>query len=125
MGTLELGGQTGNVCKEIYGAGESICMYLMFEALGKISDTSFGWKFPAAIFRASNTGAEQATSRDFVSVTNTILRDSVQPSTLVLSNIPAGTTAPLRLQFKVAKSLTAEPLFFNSELWFLPDFLLR
>ncbi len=42
MGTLELGGQTGNVCKEIYGAGESIGMYLLFEALGKISDTSFG-----------------------------------------------------------------------------------
>ena len=29
---------TGNVGKEIYGAGESIWMYLMFEALGKVSD---------------------------------------------------------------------------------------
>ena len=29
MGTLELGGQTGNVGKEIYGAGESVWMYLM------------------------------------------------------------------------------------------------
>jgi hypothetical protein len=38
LGTLELGGQTGNVGKEIYGAGESIWMYLMFEALGKVSD---------------------------------------------------------------------------------------
>ena len=38
LGTLELGGQTGNVGKEIYGAGESIWMYLMFEALGRISD---------------------------------------------------------------------------------------
>ena len=38
MGTLELGGQTGNVGKEIYGAGESLWMYLMFEALGKVSD---------------------------------------------------------------------------------------
>ncbi|MGH9641267.1 MAG: hypothetical protein ACRD3Q_02450, partial [Terriglobales bacterium] len=38
LGTLELGGQTGNVGKEIYGAGESIWMYLMFEALGRVSD---------------------------------------------------------------------------------------
>ena len=29
---------TGNVGKEIYGAGESIWMYLMFEALGQVSD---------------------------------------------------------------------------------------
>ena len=38
LGTLELGGQTGNVGKEIYGAGECIWMYLMFEALGHVSD---------------------------------------------------------------------------------------
>ncbi len=38
LGTLELGGQTGNVGKEIYGAGESLWMYLMFEALGHASD---------------------------------------------------------------------------------------
>jgi hypothetical protein len=38
IGTLELGGMTGNVGKEIYGAGESIWMYLMFEALGQSSD---------------------------------------------------------------------------------------
>jgi hypothetical protein len=38
LGTLELGGQTGNVGKEIYGAGESLWMYLMFEALGKVDD---------------------------------------------------------------------------------------
>jgi hypothetical protein len=38
LGTLELGGQTGNVGKEIYGAGESIWMYLMYEALGQVSD---------------------------------------------------------------------------------------
>lgn len=38
LGTLELGGQTGNVGKEIYGAGECIWMYLMFEALGEVSD---------------------------------------------------------------------------------------
>jgi hypothetical protein len=38
LGTLELGGQTGNVGKEIYGAGECIWMYLMFEALGRLSD---------------------------------------------------------------------------------------
>ncbi len=36
LGTLELNGQTGTVGKEIYGAGESIWMYLMFEALGKV-----------------------------------------------------------------------------------------
>jgi len=38
LGTLELAGMTGNVGKEIYGAGESIWMYLMFEALGLASD---------------------------------------------------------------------------------------
>jgi hypothetical protein len=38
LGTLELGGQTGNVGKEIYGAGESLWMYMMFEALGKVDD---------------------------------------------------------------------------------------
>lgn len=38
LGTLELGGLTGNVGKEIYGAGESLWMYLMFEALGQVSD---------------------------------------------------------------------------------------
>jgi hypothetical protein len=38
LGTLELGGQTGNVGKEIYGAGECLWMYLMFEALGQSSD---------------------------------------------------------------------------------------
>jgi hypothetical protein len=38
LGTLELEGMTGNVGKEIYGAGESIWMYLMFEALGQVSD---------------------------------------------------------------------------------------
>ena len=38
LGTLELAGMTGNVGKEIYGAGESIWMYLMFEALGQASD---------------------------------------------------------------------------------------
>lgn len=38
LGTLELGGQTGKVGKEIYGAGECLWMYLLFEALGKVSD---------------------------------------------------------------------------------------
>jgi hypothetical protein len=38
LGTLELGGQTGNVGKEIYGAGECLWMYLMFEALGRVKD---------------------------------------------------------------------------------------
>jgi uncharacterized protein (DUF1810 family) len=38
LGTLELGGQTGNVGKEIYGAGECLWMYLMFEALGQVAD---------------------------------------------------------------------------------------
>jgi hypothetical protein len=38
LGTLELGGQTGNVGKEIYGAGESLWMYLMYEALGQVND---------------------------------------------------------------------------------------
>ena len=38
LGTLELAGMTGNIGKEIYGAGESIWMYLMFEALGQSSD---------------------------------------------------------------------------------------
>jgi uncharacterized protein (DUF1810 family) len=38
LGTLELAGMTGNVGKEIYGAGEALWMYLMFEALGQASD---------------------------------------------------------------------------------------
>jgi hypothetical protein len=38
LGTLELAGMTGNVGKEIYGAGESIWMYLIFEALGQVRD---------------------------------------------------------------------------------------
>jgi len=38
LGTLELGGQTGNVGKEIYGAGECLWLYLMFEALGRTGD---------------------------------------------------------------------------------------
>jgi len=38
LGTLELAGQTGNVGKEIYGSGECIWLYLMFEALGQVSD---------------------------------------------------------------------------------------
>jgi hypothetical protein len=38
LGTLELAGQTGNVGKEIYGAGECLWMYLMFEALGRADD---------------------------------------------------------------------------------------
>lgn len=38
LGTLELGGQTGNVGKEIYGAGECLWLYLMFEALGHVED---------------------------------------------------------------------------------------
>src|SRR5260221_3584941 len=38
LGTLELAGMTRNEGKEIYGAGESLWMYLMFEALGRVSD---------------------------------------------------------------------------------------
>lgn len=38
LGTLELGGQTGNVGKEIYGSGECLWMSLMFEALGRVTD---------------------------------------------------------------------------------------
>jgi hypothetical protein len=38
LGTLELGGQTGNVGKEIYGTGEVLWMYLMFEGLGTVAD---------------------------------------------------------------------------------------
>ncbi len=38
LSTLELGGKTGSVGKEIYGAGESLWMYLMFEALGRVDD---------------------------------------------------------------------------------------
>jgi len=38
LGTLELAGMTGNVGKEIYGAGECLWMYLMFEALGQSGD---------------------------------------------------------------------------------------
>ncbi|HEV2176366.1 MAG TPA: hypothetical protein VGW33_04080 [Terriglobia bacterium] len=38
LGTLELGGQTGVVGKEIYGSGEVLWSYLMFEALGTTDD---------------------------------------------------------------------------------------
>ena len=38
LGTLELGGQTGVVGKEIYGSGEVLWLYLMFEALGSVQD---------------------------------------------------------------------------------------
>lgn len=38
LGTLELGGATGNVGKEVYGSGEVLWMYLMFEALGTVAD---------------------------------------------------------------------------------------
>jgi uncharacterized protein len=44
--------------------------------------------------RNLNTGAEQATSREFVSATNTILHDTEHPSALVLPVMPAGTPAP-------------------------------
>jgi uncharacterized protein len=40
--------------------------------------------------RNLNTGAEQATSREFVSATNTILHDAEHPSALVVSVTPAG-----------------------------------
>ena len=43
--------------------------------------------------RNLNTGADQATSRDFISATNTILHDTEHPSVLLLSVIPAGTIA--------------------------------
>jgi hypothetical protein len=38
LGTLELGGGTGLVGKEIYGSGEVLWLYLMFEALGTTRD---------------------------------------------------------------------------------------
>jgi hypothetical protein len=38
LGTLELGGRTGVVGKEIYGTGEVLWLYLMFEALGTTGD---------------------------------------------------------------------------------------
>jgi uncharacterized protein len=44
--------------------------------------------------RNLNTGADQATSREFVSATNTILHDAEHPSALVAPVIPAGATAP-------------------------------
>jgi putative CocE/NonD family hydrolase len=46
--------------------------------------------------RNLNTGAEQATSRDFISATNTILHDAEHPSALLLPVIAsgAGATAP-------------------------------
>jgi putative CocE/NonD family hydrolase len=44
--------------------------------------------------RNLNTGAEQATSRDFISATNTILHDAEHPSALLLPVISAGAAAP-------------------------------
>jgi putative CocE/NonD family hydrolase len=43
--------------------------------------------------RNLNTGAEQATSRDFISATNTILHDLEHPSALLLPVIARGGTA--------------------------------
>jgi putative CocE/NonD family hydrolase len=44
--------------------------------------------------RNLNTGADQATSRQFVSATNTILHDAEHPSALLVPVIPAGAAAP-------------------------------
>ena len=44
--------------------------------------------------RNLNTGAVQATSREFGSATNTILHDAEHPSALLLPVIPAGASAP-------------------------------
>jgi uncharacterized protein len=44
--------------------------------------------------RNLNTGADQATSSNFVSATNTILHDAEHPSALVLPIIPAGSATP-------------------------------
>jgi uncharacterized protein len=44
--------------------------------------------------RNLNTGADQATSRQFVSATNTILHDAEHPSALLVSVIPAGAATP-------------------------------
>jgi uncharacterized protein len=44
--------------------------------------------------RNLNTGAVQATSREFVPATNTILHDAEHPSALLLPVIPAGAAAP-------------------------------
>jgi uncharacterized protein len=40
--------------------------------------------------RNLNTGAEQATSREFVSAVNTILHDGEHPSALIIPVMPAG-----------------------------------
>ncbi len=65
LGTLELGGQTGNVGKEIYGAGESIWMYLMFEALGKVSDREL-MLVNLDLMDASNAAEFPAQKLDFI-----------------------------------------------------------
>ena len=44
--------------------------------------------------RNLNTGADQATSREFVSAINTILHDPEHPSALLVPVIPAGAPAP-------------------------------
>jgi putative CocE/NonD family hydrolase len=44
--------------------------------------------------RNLNTGADQATSREFVSATNTILHDAEHPSALLLPVIPVGSAPP-------------------------------
>jgi uncharacterized protein len=45
--------------------------------------------------RNLNTGADQATSREFVSAINTILHDAEHPSALLVPVIPAGARAPV------------------------------
>jgi len=44
--------------------------------------------------RNLNTGADQATSRQFVSATNTILHDAEHPSALLVPVIPARAATP-------------------------------
>ena len=44
--------------------------------------------------RNMNTGVDQATSRQFVSATNTVLHDAEHPSALLVPVIPAGAATP-------------------------------
>jgi hypothetical protein len=114
LGTLELGGQTGNVGKEIYGAGECLWLYLMFEALGQVEDRELmlvnldlmdNWNadtFPPSrlnFILFNPTPAERSAKLSFPTANG-------KPATLTADGAPADTT--LRVSARGSIRILAE-----------------
>jgi len=93
LGTLELGGMTGNVGKEIYGAGESLWMYLMFEALGHVNDREL---MLVNLDLLDTSGANQFPSRQL----NFILYNPTASSRSAEITIPPAQETKVRLSEK-------------------------